>query len=239
MNVEDAADALHDAAIADMQPGETPETRERDALYGTGHDPSPVEVPSPCLAQYRAELEGRKKTLEAELKAVKSEIVSVSDMVLEDFAERGVKNVKLITGETVYMHAQPRAAVKAGDWDDLYVLVGIANRYLEGSATTTERIEVTSGWAKDRKSSRAIAYALSELEGMGRWQINLNTLTAWANERIAAFNESSAGMTDAQIDAALKGPRAPLPGPLADLITLIVKPTVRVHGAKAQTPDKE
>ena len=189
------------------------------------------------LAQYRAELEGRKKTLEADLKSVKSEINSVSDMVLEDFAERGVKNVKLITGETVYMHTRPRASVLAGDWDDLYVLVGIANRYLEGSATTTERIEVTSGWAKDRKSSRAIAYALYELEGMGRWQINLNTLTAWCNERIAAFNGSTTGMTDEQIDAALKGPTAPLPGPLAELITLVTKPTVRVRGAKAQTSD--
>ena len=77
------------------------------------------------------------------------------------------------------------------------------------------------------------------LSGMGRWQINLNTLTAWCKERIAAFNESTAGMTDDEIEAALKGPTAPLPGPLADLITLITKPTVRVRGVKAQTQDKE
>ena len=119
MNVDEAADAMHDAAIAGMRPGETPETRERDALYGTGHDPSPVEVPSPYLAQYRAELEGRKKTLEADLRTVKTEINSVGDMVLEDFAERGATSMKLVTGETVFMHTQPRASVKAGDWERL------------------------------------------------------------------------------------------------------------------------
>ena len=166
------------------------------------------------LAQYRAELEGRKKTLDAELKAVKSEIVSVSDMVLEDFAERGVKSVKLVTGETVYMHDQPRAAVKSGDWDTLSALCELAERHPTG-----------------------IRPALRELDGLFQRRINLNTLTAWAKERIDAFNESSAGMTDDEIEAALKGPRAPLPGPLADLITLITKPTVRVRGAKAQTSD--
>ena len=65
----------------------------------------------------RTQLEGRKKTLEAELKSIKAEIASVSDMVLEAFAEDGVSSVKLDTGETVYMHTQPRASVKAGDWE--------------------------------------------------------------------------------------------------------------------------
>ena len=40
---------------------------------------------------------------------------------------------------------------------------------------------------------------------------------------------------DADRGSALKGPTAPLPGPLANLITLITKPTVRVRGVKAQT----
>ena len=168
------------------------------------------------LAQYRAELEGRKKTLEAELKSVKSEINSVSDMVLEDFAERGVKNVKLITGETVYMHDQPRASVLAGDW---------------------ERLADEATVAFCDQAGDAASMALRELHSMFQSRINLNTLTAWVNERIAAFNEYTTGMTDEQIDAALKGPRAPLPGSLADLITLITKPTVRVRGAKAQTSD--
>ena len=71
------------------------------------------------LFQYRTQLEGRKKTLEADLKATKAEIAAVSDMVLEAFAEDGVSSIKLDTGETVYMHTQPRASVKAGDWETL------------------------------------------------------------------------------------------------------------------------
>ena len=173
------------------------------------------------LFQHRTQLEGRKKNLEADLKATKAEIASVSDRVLESFAEDGVSSVTLDTGETVYMHAQPHVSVKADDWDRLAEEVD----YAATIATSP------SGY-----SPEAIARfkAVAELAGMMQRRINLTTLTAWCKERITAFNEHTVGMSDDEIEVAFQGPRAPLPGMLADLITLITKPTVRVRGVKAK-----
>ena len=200
---------------------------------------------SDSLYQYRAELEGRKKGLEAELKATKSEIASVGDMVLEDFAERGATSMKLVTGETVFMHTQPRASVKAGDWAALESDLKLASLVKRESAQNKHEDflrddyarEAGKRWGVNPHVAKFLAPDIAGLYDMGRWQVNLNTLTAWAKERIDAFNERAVGMADDEIERALKGPTAPLPGPLADLITLIVKPTVRVRGAKAQASD--
>lgn len=139
------------------------------------------------LYHTRAQLEARKKALNAELKTVNSEIAAVSDLILEQFAEDGASSVKLDSGATVYQHQQLRATVKAGDWE----------RFAD------------------------IAYGsdsplLNELANMFERRINLNTLTAWVRERVATTDD-------------------PLPGPLADLITIIDKPTVRVRGVKEES----
>ncbi|MDE0004169.1 MAG: hypothetical protein OXQ29_15880, partial [Rhodospirillaceae bacterium] len=162
-----------------------------------------------ALYQTRAKLEGRKKALTAELKHVNSEIAAVSDMILEAFAEEGMTNVKLDSGPTVYQHQQVRATVKAEDWEELWAICG-----------DTNPVHV-------------------ELEGMFERRINLNTLSSWVRERMAARqeheaeiwgshhrNEISLDVAKAQIASEVPDV---LPGPLADLITIIDKPTVRVR----------
>ena len=130
------------------------------------------------LFHTRAQLEARKKALNAELKEVNSEIASVSDMILESFAEEGVSSVKLDDGATVYQHQQLRATVKAADWE---------------AEVAGEAAEFVNGAAMFRQRSQTLAR--SGVNTWPAWEVSIDEAPDFAGSLLNFTSCSSAAST--------------------------------------------
>ena len=199
--------------------------------------------------EQRAALESRKKWLAAETKANDAAIRELGEQVLAQMAEDGSENVKLVTGETVYQHYAPRATVRAANWNEIEEHVKLAHQCMHAQNPDDYIRHAARKWRMSREHAEEVARSIAELLPMGRWEINRNSLSSWYRERLNAFvavankrqEELEAEVRDkdaieAALVALLKTPIAPLPGPLADLVGEIAKPSIRVRGAKPVAP---